>query len=38
MKARKVTNAKSKKDFKLYGKYGNSLNLTAKPTRGGYRL
>ena len=38
MKSKKVTNAKSKRDFKLFAKYGNSLNLTAKPTRGGYRL
>lgn len=38
MKSRKVTNATSQKLFKKYGKYSNSLNLTAKPTRGGFRL
>lgn len=38
MKSKKVTNAKSKRDFKIYGKYANSLNLKANPTRGGFRL
>lgn len=38
MKSKKITNATSKKLFSKYGKYTNSLNVNATPTRGGFRL